>query len=347
MSPGFNVIAGDSDAGKSSFIHAIELLLLNRMYGKSPKWETYKSWFPGTKETLVVSEFEDVVVQRRRATGVNAYQIDDQKPLDPVNKDQPIQVLEATRMGKINLQNQHEKYFLLQETSGTVASYLNELVGLQIIDTMTDGVAKEERDTKDDLEKSKKLEKEYGDKLQVYEFLDQVEPLLIDAQALEQSLVVSTTKLERLTRLEKVYTEAEESLIEIMDWLEVKPQYEESQALGLEITNLTTKLTRLETLASNFDRLNSSLDDLNSWLGVRAGFNGLNALAAGLDTLNAECTKLARLETLYDTQTTRLQSVVGRLDRFKAEYEVMIRTAGVCPTCGSPITEDVCTRIWE
>ena len=317
------------------------------MYGKSPKWETYKSWFPGTKETLVINKFDDVVVLRRRATGVNAYQIDDQKPLDPVGTDQPAQVLEATRMGKINLQNQHEKYFLLQETSGTVASYLNELVGLQIIDTMTDGVAKEERDTKADLEKSKKLEKEYDDKLQAYEFLDQVEPLLIEAQALEQNLVANTTELERLTRLEEVYTESEQALAEVVDWLEVKTQYEESQALNLEITNLTINLTRLETLASNFDRLNSSLDDLNSWLGVSPSFNSLNALATKLNTLNTECTKLARLETVYDTQTTRLQSVVDRLDRFKAEYELVIRTAGVCPTCGSPITEDVCARIWS
>lgn len=347
LSPGVNVIAGDSDGGKSSFVHGIELATLNRIMGKSPKWEVYKSWFPRTKETLVVEEFDDCTVSRRRANGVNAYKIDDQQDLDPVGTDQPIQVLEATRMGKINIQNQHEKYFLLQDTPGTVSSYLNELVGLEIIDQLTDGVASVARKTKTDLEASKELEARLTSDLQKYEVLDQLEPLLNEASALEQSLEQDEQLFERLSRLDVSFTKSEEELNTVLDWLEVKDSYTELQALNSELNRLTTQHARLEVLARNFDRQSTSLDDLNSFLGVRARVNPLNALVTSLDALNTEGLKLARLVTSYDNTSNRLQAVVNRLDQKRAEYEVVLRRAGVCPTCGSEITEDICARIWE
>ena len=70
--------------------------------------------------------------ERNRST-INRYIVNKQE-LKALRTNVPTEVRNLTKMNFVNLQKQHEPYFLLNEKPGQVAKKLNELANLQIMD---------------------------------------------------------------------------------------------------------------------------------------------------------------------------------------------------------------------
>jgi len=136
LSEGVNVIRGRSDSGKSSIIRAIRWLLSNKPSGFSFKSDWLKK---KDDPTFVQVEKDGKIITRERGNIFNGYTIKDIKSqegivFEAMGSDVPNEVLGLLNLNEVNIQSQHDRYFLLQNSSGEVAKKLNKVVGLDIID---------------------------------------------------------------------------------------------------------------------------------------------------------------------------------------------------------------------
>lgn len=128
-----NVIRGDSRAGKSAVFRALESLCLNEpVECRDNSNKTTVSWRG---------------VDRVKSTSENKYVIDGGQ-YKAVRTSVPRQVSDKLRLGEINFRPQHTAYFLLQESSGSVARSMNELTDLGVIDYVASKLKSDEADAK-------------------------------------------------------------------------------------------------------------------------------------------------------------------------------------------------------
>jgi DNA repair exonuclease SbcCD ATPase subunit len=126
--PGVNVIVGESRRGKSSIFRALLFTLLNES-----KKMNFVNWDAKFAEVIVQIN-ESVVTRRKNMTGTkNEYEIDE-LPLKAFGLDVPAEVQNITRIDEINVERQHDDYFLISLKPGPLGSYFNQLVGLESID---------------------------------------------------------------------------------------------------------------------------------------------------------------------------------------------------------------------
>lgn len=125
---GMNVIAGSSDNGKSSIIRAIRWVLMNRPTGFA--FHTH-----GAKDdTAVCIVFGDneCVTRRKGEKNTGGYHYR-QDTFAALRTDVPPEIQRVLNLSDINIQSQHDPYFLLQDSPGEVAKKLNVVAGLGII----------------------------------------------------------------------------------------------------------------------------------------------------------------------------------------------------------------------
>jgi DNA repair protein SbcC/Rad50 len=129
--PGVNTIIGTSDQGKSSIIRSIKWVVENR-----PSGESFRSTFASGETTVAIHLEDGTVVIRGRNNTLNYYQQDDLKYM-AFGQDVPELIKTKLNMDILNFQFQLDPPFLLSESPGNVAKYLNEIVNLESIDIAT------------------------------------------------------------------------------------------------------------------------------------------------------------------------------------------------------------------
>lgn len=134
LSSGLNIIKGRSHSGKSSMMRNIRWILENK-----PRGDKFRRDFMSDDDSVIgsMSFREGTWVSREKCPKkkINCYRSSEiDEPLVALRTDVPDEIKEITKMSSVNTQTQDEKYFLLGKTPGQVASELNKVVGLQIID---------------------------------------------------------------------------------------------------------------------------------------------------------------------------------------------------------------------
>jgi len=264
---GVNIIKGRSHSGKSSIIRALKWALLNRPVGFH-----FKSHFSGKKdETTVAIEFDDDgYIVRTKGTGINEYRGSGiEGKLEAIRSDVPEEISTITRMSEINVLEQGDPYFMLQETPGKVAKMLNNIVGLDVIDeTMTKINSIVSTSVKDSNYKKKDLEKVEGDLLSLV-YLDNVVPLVEEISKLitkHDSLVQVTSSLRRkIKELEDV----DETIQEIDEWLTIEDSFLEIKGHLEAFSLIQSERVELKNMISAITKAETSLSDANETLEIK------------------------------------------------------------------------------
>jgi exonuclease SbcC len=128
---GINVLTGPTDNGKTSVVRA-----LNWVVNNEPKGDSFRSNWGG--ETCVEINMDvGSRVERIKDKGVNLYRITFSglyEDFKSFGLGVPEEVTEHLEILPINMQFQMDSPFMLSQTPGEVARYLNEIVNLQDID---------------------------------------------------------------------------------------------------------------------------------------------------------------------------------------------------------------------
>jgi energy-coupling factor transporter ATP-binding protein EcfA2 len=147
LSPGLNIITGDTDSGKSTFSRAFNWLTTNqRGYNPRP-WKHLK---PSGESAIIVETAEGDIVERVKHTGINGYRLNGEV-FKALGSDVPEEVQNALRMGTVNLQAQKDSYYLLGDTAGSVAKEFNRIADLSDMDRMISSIQSLKVKTADDV----------------------------------------------------------------------------------------------------------------------------------------------------------------------------------------------------
>ena len=134
FSSALNIIYGRTHSGKSSLIRGLKWALENK-----PRGDEYRrDDTANDKNTSVSLSFKEgsyVSREKNPNTGLNQYVSSaSDEPFKALRSDIPDEIKSITKIKPENIQSQGDRYFLLGKTSGQVATELNKVVGLKIID---------------------------------------------------------------------------------------------------------------------------------------------------------------------------------------------------------------------
>lgn len=316
--PEVSTIVGPNDEGKSSLLRALE-------------WVTTGAWHPdyaswGKDKTWVVLGVDGRKVKRVRGKKGNKVALDGKK-FAAVRKEVPPEVAALLRVGPENFQRQADPYFWFSLPPGQVAKELNKVVNLQAIDRTLAAVAS-------DLRAAKAEEKVCAARLRLAKVelhnLKRVPEFLARLRAAEakRDEIVSkgarvadlTGKLETVSRLKETVDRAAGKLSALENALE--------------------RLGRAVELDKTIGKLENGLKELESVRRLaKSRIPDLSKLDALRDRGEKAAARVYSLELLADDHKAaeeHLCATKGKLE--KAEKELLEKTGGRCPACGSPLT---------
>lgn len=126
LSPGVNVIVGESDSGKSAFLRSLYWCFFNR-----PSGTPYVN--KSCKECLVSVTVDDNTLTRERFP-INRYEINGNE-YKAIGASVPEEVCDIIPLDEVNFQQQlKDQYFLVLDSPGQITRTLSELLGFEVID---------------------------------------------------------------------------------------------------------------------------------------------------------------------------------------------------------------------
>ena len=333
---GMNVIAGSSDNGKSSIIRAIRWVLMNRPTGFAFHTHDAKD---DTAVCLVFGDNETVTrFKGEKNTGGYQYKTD---TFAALRTDVPPEIGQVLNMEQINIQSQHDPYFLLQDSPGEVAKKLNVVAGLGIIgDTIknANAVVRQRKDAVGALIQQETEYKTDFDKLHwVYEENETATLLEADYKSL-QRVDISIDALENLLRDYGRYT----SIIacikpKIEGWKKelagIQEEFDEYQRVLMDIGNLKDIYYQKGVtehklnVANKLVKMKPSLDMVNTMV------EELLDVQKKTSALESTITEYSRCKASIINNKAFMVEYRKKLDDFK-------RLHPVCPTCNRPWEEE-------
>jgi len=340
FTPGINLITGTSDHGKSSIIRALKWVAFNRPdkdTGLRNDQTTEKDEYSVSLETN-----EGTTVTRYKTDTLNGYRLSTQKePLKAIRSDVPTEVQDVLCMTDVNLQEQHNPYFLLNDRPGAVAATFNEMIGLAVMDLCVNEAKKDVNQSKSTL---KIIDAD----------LDRIDK--------EISKLIDTTELQKnLLTLEELYKELLIIEHNIEGHNDIISQYNECLQSIENITPLvdytTKKLNTIDKMYKRWDlytnKYNAIVSILNTYTTVE---NTLNKVVASIPIVDineiqlkytALCAlqdindNMLTIETQYQEKYTQLSIISTQILAAEEKFNTEFSTYSSCPLCNSVICKDV------
>lgn len=339
--PGLNVIAGDSDKGKSSVLRGITWVAKDK-----PSGDAIKNWDAGKKESVAVEMVlinpttgseESVIKERIGST--SSYTLSTlPEPLGVVGKDVPTEVLNMLNLAPLNFKGQHEQY-ALDISPGKLAKMINELVGLSIID-----VSLKNLNTK--IVKLKTLADAYSTDIERYNqdidklsYLEQMDADISELEQLEKTKREYTVKVSELSKIIENIEASTKELKEVRETLKIIPQTKSIDELlghyGFRIRmleDLSITIKDIETIQESliFEKgtlealpdAEALMEKIKKWDEQKKEFNKINPAINSATSLTSSVEKACKETKLYQKQT-----------------DALLKKMGVCPTCKRPLDQ--------
>lgn len=252
--PGLNVIAGQSDSGKTAILRGLYWLSYNKPSGDSFINNKIKSdSFCG-----VSLDMDEVVISREKGKKVNSYFIgserqDMMEELKAFGQEVPEEVSKALNFDDINIQRQMDSPFLLSDTPGEVAKFLNKVTNLDVIDKCLSNLASFKRTASSSL---KSIDAELAStekEISELDYLDKAQELLFEIEA----------KNSILEDLENKISGLEELLEEIEEWEEELKDFKDLSGADKIIDDLIIKMKEQEEVLGKYNQLSDLCQEID------------------------------------------------------------------------------------
>lgn len=331
-SEGVTVIKGPSHTSKSSIVRGFKWLFEN------PTRLKLKSWFAADKDAyeVGVNFKEDTSIIRRKGEEGNIYETP-MDILEAVGSDVPQEVKDITNMSAINIQSQHEGYFMLNESPGKVGRELNKIVGLDIINEVFTKCDKLIRKAVSDLAYCEQSIKETEDELKSFDGLDKVE---ISVKRITK-LITDYENIDRETRalseLIQEIKEQEDDLAQLKDWLLIVPKYNELAKMIADYEEKKKELDELEILLIGIVNEQTTLNTLQKWLEIKPAYQELEAMITDYEKLASTNGSLSELCSAISQESKTLKTCHHEIKLSRKAYDQFIKKQKICPLCGGNI----------
>ena len=260
LDPGVNVIAGASDSGKSSMFRSLIWVINNRPPGDSIRnWKCKKD-----DEVYVEIEFgnEPVSIAKNRIGKTSSYVIEDDVEAityEAFKQDVPDEIRSALNMSEINIQSQHDSYFLLNDSPGEVARKLNELTGLDVIDRLFKFINGKILSTKRLLDDASSNIATTTSDIERLSYIDALER---DLEALEVLINAYNKKAKEQDEVHSLLIsleELDEKIKDYEEWLTIEKEYEDLKTKVNSYENKNTGYNYIMSLVTNIENIEKQI----------------------------------------------------------------------------------------
>jgi len=204
FSEGVNSIIGDSNQGKTAIFRAMLWVLTNRPGGYAfiSNWQKKK-----VKDKIEISgdgvsviiETDKGKVKRKRNELFNGYIINENE-YTAVNRDVPDDIKHVININDVNIQKQLDAHFLLSDSSGKAAEFLNQIIKLDSIDNMFKLIESDKRKNKRSIENKNEEYEKTIKQLDKLKWIDIINPLIIKGEKIEQHVCDSHNIYDVITK---------------------------------------------------------------------------------------------------------------------------------------------------
>jgi len=325
FSPGVNAIVGSSDSGKTAIFRAIRWLGWNR-----PSGDAFRSHWGG--DTIVDLELDNGQVQRVRGDKENSYVLDSHDEYKALGKEVPEEVIRFLNLNEINLQQQLDRPFLLDSSSGEVAQHFNKVAHLDKIDRALQRTDKKIRAFSQDIKYSDQQIEKLNIELLPFTDLDELEEETVHLEQLENDRVALIGKISQLTILSKRYMEIESAFKRLLPLLD-------AEKIVLGILSL---INNKNTIASGIQRLTGCIKRI---MGLSTEISELARKSAPEKLVDAIIELISDREQIILRKTICKKSIIDlkKMDEFiviqkkelvKLEKSFAKAMPDICPLCG-------------
>ena len=346
LGPGVNVIVGESNAGKSACIRALNWPIANRPLGTGFIRTGQEEADVLLKETR--SDGQEVSVERIRGKTKNEYVLngDTEHPFTAFGSNPPEDVLQALNLREVNLQTQFAPYFLVFDSPGQVGAAIRQVTGMEKIDKVCDIIATRIRSVGGRIKDKEADLASVQEKLAVASRVDleKLEALINQAENLEVRRDELTRTHQRLQRLVTELSSVQKGRIHLP----------EDRLKQISSTS-TQQSEHLLQLQSSYRALNALIEGLRSACANRVSFpSNIDEILSRRETLvaqyNSMCTRLQSLFKVVEALEKCGKEGLGSSEAI-AEAEVekgqLMSKLTTCPWCTSLLTEDTKGHLLE
>ncbi len=339
---GFNVILGPSDSGKTSVIRAIKWVLYNEPLG---------DYFirQGEDECQVTIKFSHGIdVIRRRTKSKNSYILIDaagnEEIFEGFGTNVPYEIEEAIGIRKVkldrnesrilNIAEQLEGPFLLNEKGSTRANAIGTIVGVEKIDYALRETLRENKNIQSSLKKDKEQLETLTDKLKTYDYLDKLSKDINDAKACLQKVRALDEEIKKLDEISKLYLTIDERIQDINVKLKKLVNLETTEHLYFNITNLLLKFNQINIYYQKLQSIEKNLGNSNDTLNKLSELNILIDYSQYLDKLNVNLNNLINYSATWTSLNLSIKKTKNRvinLETLKTEDKYLSKIEDILP----------------
>lgn len=298
LSGGLNIITGRSHSGKSSMMRGVEWALENR-----PRGDKFRRDFMPKADSVVVSMsfIEGTWISREKNPHkkLNCYTSSEHPdPFVALRTDVPDEIRDVTRLVDANIQSQGDKYFLLGKTPGQVATELNKVVGLQIID---DKKKLAKRKVSDFSSRLKVLDSQISEtekELEAPQFQD-IDELSNLSIKINNSLDEFDRRKSEVASVERVVSGIsiqEEKVERLTDFISMSDQLLPIKNKILTFIEKENSIIKVIDAVAYIDSWEAEIDVINRVLSVEGD---LKLIKGKIEIASALRSNISRVETLY------------------------------------------------
>lgn len=265
---GLNVIEGHSDSGKTAILRGIKWAIFNEPTGDYFIRE-------GEKEVSVEIEFNTgAVVRRFKTASKNGYYLKkadgEEINFDGFGTKVPKEIIEEIKISKINLDEkassminiseQLEGPFLLNEKGSVRASAIGRLVGVNYIDDALRDTIRDKKQVSSNLKNMYIRQNELKNELSNYDYLEKYEKAYNSLNDIKNEIEIKKGKLDKLIILQNKYNEVNK---EYKENIEILSKYSNLEYLQNLKNKIEIKILKYRQYNKQYENLNYVIKDIS------------------------------------------------------------------------------------
>lgn len=328
LSPGINLIIGESDHGKSTIVRAIYWACRNR-----PSGDQFINWDNSNSITNVTIINDEHTVIRSIGKGINSYWIDDlDDDLTGFGRyGIPDVIQEALKTGDLNFQLQQDGFFLIGKSPPEVGRYINSIIDLDVIDmslkhanSRSLSITSSRKGVEAEIENLKT-------ELNEFEWLEEVEISISLLEKKDRDIALNKAKAMDLKNLirecESCLLELERSKV-LLSW---EPDLNKLIQQNENIDKEVRKADKLESIISLLEKAESELKIQSKIIEHKQELLDLEELYSRLENSKKAKDELELwIESIYTTKVKKF-GIQSELDQLEKEFHTLM--PNICPLC--------------